>query len=121
MVCGAHDKLRAACNLAEFSDDQFIAECRVVEQYVVLLELGRSRFVVVIGVISDRDIRRLYHVFYETGGLKLVRKYVVRIRKLFFKKRRFFLSVHVKPQKSSIMSGINARFYQIVAFSHRMQ
>lgn len=54
MKHSVHQKLDVARDLAEFSDDQFIANKIVVIQNV-LFEILHVRFVIIICVIADDD------------------------------------------------------------------
>lgn len=59
MVCRAHDELRAGRNLTELPDHEMVAELRIVEQHIVPLKPRRIDRIVIIGVVTDRDIRRV--------------------------------------------------------------
>ena len=79
VVRRAHNELRSARDLAEFSDDEFVAEYGVVEQNVVLFEARRVFIVVVIGIVADADVGRFDDVFDETTRPVLVGEYGVRV------------------------------------------
>ena len=74
VVGRAHHKLRAAANGAEFANHQPVAKLRPVEQHVALFKMLRPRRIVVIGVISNFNVWRLYHVFQKACGAKFVGK-----------------------------------------------
>lgn len=57
VVRRTHDKLRAGRDLTELADHKMIAELRVVEQHIVPLNPRRIDRIVIIGVVTDRDIR----------------------------------------------------------------
>lgn len=80
VVGRAHHKLRAAANGAEFANHQPVAKLRPVEQHVALFKMLRPRRIVVIGVISNFNVWRLYHVFQKACGAKFVRENIVRVR-----------------------------------------
>ena len=56
-----------------------IAELRVVEQHIVPLKPRRIDRIVIIGVVTDRDIRRSDDVLDEARGLVFIRKDRIRV------------------------------------------
>lgn len=83
MVRRAHNEFRIFGDLAEFSDDQFVAELRVVEQHIIPLEFRRRDVVVIIGVVANCDVGRFHYIFNEARCLVFVRKYVAWIWNVF--------------------------------------
>ena len=72
VVRRAHDELRAGRNLTELADHEMIAELRVVEQHIVPLKPRRIDRIVIIGVVTDRDIRRSDDVLDEATGIFII-------------------------------------------------
>lgn len=82
VVRRTHDKLRAGRDLTELADHKMIAELRVVEQHIVPLKPRRIDRIVIIGVVTDRDIRRSDDVLDEARGLVFIRKDRIRVRNI---------------------------------------
>jgi len=82
VVRRTHDKLRAGRDLTELADHKMIAELRVVEQHIVPLKPRRIDRIVIIGVVTDRDIRRSDDVLDEASGLVFIRKDRIRVRNI---------------------------------------
>ena len=78
----AHDEFRSRCDLTELADPKMIAELRVVEQHIVPLKPRRIDRIVIIGVVTDRDIRRGDDVLDEAGGFVFIRKGLVWVRNI---------------------------------------
>ena len=78
----AHDEFRAGRDLTELSDHEMVAKLRVVEQHIVPLKPRRIDRIVIIGVVTDRDIRRSDDVLDEARGLVFIRKDRIRVRNI---------------------------------------
>ena len=72
-----HQKLRAACDLAELSDDELVPEKGIVEQDIARFKLIGRFFVVVIGIIPDDHVGRPDNVFDKARRAEFVGKGVV--------------------------------------------
>lgn len=81
VVCRPHYEFRSARNLAEFADYKFFPELRIVEQNIVLFKFRGSGGIIVISVVTDKNVRRLHNILHKAGSLVLIRKNLVRVRK----------------------------------------
>ena len=83
MVRWSHDKFGAGSDLAELSDDEMISKLWIVEQHIVLFKAGRVNGVIIVGVVTNRNIRGSDDIFDKAGSLVLIGKDHIRVWNLF--------------------------------------
>ena len=65
MVRRPHNEFCAGRNRAELSNDELVTKLRIVEKNIVFLKSGRVIFIVVVGVVSYKNIRCFNNIFYK--------------------------------------------------------